>query len=199
MRFSLVIGGLFLPLLLNSCGQIRYPNIDDLELVSVAVLQQSQIPDQDKFWAAGTITAPLVRVQISSTRDFQKLAAKWGYNIDNRAELCQDRRASSQRPIEGFPGVYDRFGLVYEYHKERPYSGARQAGRIIYSIYFELSDLNNVNFYHYDLMRNPEDVCITIRGLQEIGGDFSFASFRSNTIVVSKSAVVAALHRAGMR
>jgi len=186
-------------LALCSCGRVHYPAVDDLTLVSVDVLQQSEIADHDKFWSPGVITTPLVRVRVSSRRDFQKIAREWGYNVDNQTSLCKNKSMDPKRPLEGFPLVFDRFGMINSYNEKHPDSGSGQSGRITYSVYFDPRDVDNVNFYHYDLVKSPEDVCIVITGLQEIGGDFAIASFRSNTILVSKVEIIAAIARAGLK
>jgi len=186
-------------LCLPGCGKIHYPSVNDLTLVSVDVLQQSQIPGHDKFWGPGVISDPLFRVKISTQADFQKLARNWGYNVDNRASICTDNSIDDTKRLGGFPSVYDRYGMIYSFHSEHPDSRIGQQPRTVYWVYFDVRDMDNVNFYHYDLAKKPEDICLQIAGLQEVEGDFALASFRSNTIVVSRAAIAAAIDRAKIK
>ncbi|HJW39997.1 MAG TPA: hypothetical protein VJ476_02075 [Rhizomicrobium sp.] len=172
--------------------------MDDIRLVSVDVLAQSEISDREKPWWPGNKAPPLVRVRLSSSRDFQKLAKDWSYNVDNKTSICQGASIDPKRLIQGYPSVYDKFGMIYTYHEDHPDSATGGGNRIAYSVYFDPEDLTNTSFpYHYDLVADPANVCVQIDGLQEVGGDFTFASFRSNVVVVPKTAIIAAIKREG--
>lgn len=180
-----------------SCIFLPMPPVDDLKLVSVDVVAQSDIPKHDKLWDEGVIAKPLVRVTFSSSYDFQRLARRWNYYIGQQTAYCNNDVPDRQNQIEGFPGIYDHMGQVYEYAERESSADAR--GRILYHVYFDAEQHGNVNFKPYDLIREPRDVCIQMNGHNEIAGEIPTVRFRSNVLVLPKGVLTAAFERAKMR
>lgn len=180
-----------------SCIFLPVPPVNDLTLVSVDVVAQSDIPKHDKWWDEGIITEPLVRVTFSSSYDFQRLARRWNYYIGQQTAYCDGNGPDRQNQIKGFPDVYDHIGRVNEYAERE--SSADPRGRILYHVYFDAERHGNVNFKPYDLIHEPHDICIQMNGHNEIAGEIPAVRFRSNVLVIPKEVLTAALVRAKMR
>ena len=180
-----------------SCIYLPIPPVNDLTLVSVDVVAQSDVPKHDKWWDEGVITKPLVRVTFSSGYDFQRLARRWNYYVGQETAYCNGNILDRQNQIEGFPGVYDHMGQVDEYAGRE--SSATSRGRVLYHVYFDAEQHGNVNWKPYDLIHEPHDICIQMNGHNELAGEIPTVRFGSNVLVIPKGALTAALVRAKMR
>ncbi len=179
-----------------SCGVVNNPPVQ-LKLVSVDVLKQSEIPEIQKWWDSKSIATPLFRVVVSSDVDLQKLAKK-NYSVDNRTSICRSNGIDAKRLLKGFPSVVDQHGMIYTYRSKFALSSG--AGRsspetIRYSVFFDPSQSGIYGFTDYDLAKNPDDICIEVRGAEQSVP----VGFTSNTVVVPKRAITEALIRAGLR
>ena len=181
-----------------SCVWVPVPPVNDLALVSVDVVVQSDIPTHEKWWNTET-TGPLLRVTFSSRYDFQKLAKQWNYYVGQHTTYCNGGVLDAQNEIDGFPDVYDEYGQIDEYVRSSRVSRTNQSGRILYHIYFATEQHGNVNFKPYDLVQSPRDICIQLNGHNEVAGEIATIGFKSNVLIVPKADLTAALARAKMR
>lgn len=200
IRWSIRILVILMPVLaVASCIYLPIPPVNDLKLVSVDVVAPNDIPAHDKYWNDGEIAGPLVRITFSSGYDFQTLAKGWNYYVGQRTAYCNGAVLDAQSEMNGFPNVYDRLGPVDEYAGQQHLASAEQRGRILYHVYFDAEQHGNVNWKPYDLIHQPQDVCIQMNGHHEIAGEIPTVRFKSNVLIVRKEELTAALARAGLR
>lgn len=176
--------------LLQPCSASPASPLNDLRLLRVDVVSQEQIPNQDKYWSPGTITASLIRVSFTTTAALEKTAKDEHYNIDNVISICRDSEVDHSRELRGFPTVYDAAG---------PIDGFRQAdgasaknGAFEYHVYFDVRQSGIHGFYPFDLARAPSDICITVNGAQESGAWIT-NRLASNTLVIPKDVIARAI------
>lgn len=184
---------MLLILLVASCRYLSLPAASDLRLVSVNLVPQSQIPQHDKYWDNGVITAPLVRVTFTSGRDFQALARSQ-YYVGQVTAFCRAGKVDPGRKLQGFSYLYDSGGPIDEY-ASRNSSSNQGATPNVSHLYFDVEQHGIYGFKPYDLRNNPEDVCIQLVGYKEFLGEWPLWRFHSNVLVVPKSMLIAALAR----
>lgn len=167
--------------------------VRDLKLLRVDFVTPEQIPRQDKFWDYKT---PLIRVEFSSKADLQNLASTWTYGIADEVSICSDKSIDNKRLIKGYPHVFDRVASIYTYDKRKSSRTSQNASvPVIYHIYIDPRETQVADRYHYDLVRDPADVCFRVVG----SGERIPISFNSNTVVIPKQMLVNAFRRAGVR
>jgi hypothetical protein len=165
-----------------------YPSVE-LQLVSVDVLRERQLPQSDKDWPSGTFSSPLIRVTFASRSDLADLATRWHYTVSNTTTTCPESGAGHSREIEGFPYVFDQYRWINEYERPRSSRGTSTADSILYHIYFEPAQIG-IFPYSYDLISDPRDICFFVHGASW------YARITSNTVVIPKRVLVDALSRA---
>jgi len=168
--------------------------VEDLHLVSVDLVTQSQIPNRDKFWSEGVIKKPLVRIAFTSRRDLQELAQSHAYYIGQTTAFCRSDYIDPARKIMGFPSVLDRNGPVYGFSNRAP-SSDKNFQAIQYHLYFDIEQHGITGWRAYDLRHQPEDICIQLSGHRDLFGEIPLWGFRSNILVVPKLALASALTR----
>jgi hypothetical protein len=168
-------------------------DIRDAHLVSVSVVDAKDAEGSEE-------RAPYNRsfmVRFYTTRSLRNYAAIYGKSVNDTVTLCNDR-GETDRTLN-MPGsfVFDQYGpllLKGGHLDEKP------PGDGVYRVYFpigyvqfqplDLSDPHVVGFVAYDLVAEPRDVCIFVEG-----GSL-FEGYRSNTFVVPKEAIRAAVAEA---
>lgn len=167
--------------------------VSDLKLLRVDFVEPAQIPRQDKFW---DYKKPLIRVEFSSQADLQNLANTRVYAISNQVSICSDKSIDDKRLIEGYPHVFDQIASVYTYDKRKTSRASHDTSApIIYHIYIDPRQTKVADWYHYDLIRDPADVCFEVGGF----GERLPISFWSNTVVIPKQMIEDAFKRAGVK
>jgi hypothetical protein len=170
-----------------------------LELVSVEVFSQQDIATEEKYWDEGAISQPLFRVTFAATRDLQQLATDDGYNIDNVASICRGVSIDENRPLKGFPSVFDERGIIDTYRRRTEHSLLdKQRGRgFRYHVYFAVRQSGISGFFSYDLGRKPDSVCLAVRGVVDYPGAKP-GTLSSSVLIVPREMIVQALIRAGL-
>jgi len=181
-----------------SCSFSAASEIGDLRLIRVEAVSQSEIPDRDKYWPAGSITAPLFRVTFSTSVDLEKMAGDEHYNIDNITSMCRDTAIDKDRILRGFPSVLDASGRIDSFRQIGRSVGRNAVRQFEYHIYFDIKQSGIHGFYQYDLVHAPANICMTVNGAREQAFVIS-RRFASNTLVIPKQTIVQALAKAGQR
>jgi hypothetical protein len=146
-------------------------------------------------------------VNFRSRVDLQTLARKHGLHLYMVTSVCSGSKVEPKRklladwnasPLDDYGRVdvwsYDRTGNA----RTRP-SGKRDAsGSIIYHAISDLRLSGDIlpELYHYDLARQPTRLCMKLEASNDVAGEIYFHAFTSNTIVIPREAVVAAVARA---
>jgi hypothetical protein len=178
---------------LVSCRYLSIPPVNDVRLISVALVPQSLVPAQDRYWNNGVITQPLLRVTISSDHDFQSLAQNWSYYIGQVTAFCEAGQPNSARRINGFPSLFDEKGRIDEFASKRMQSRNGKSGPIVYHLYFNVEQFGFKDWYTYDLRKRSEDICIQINGYKDIFGDVPIWGFRSDVVIAPREKLVSVL------
>jgi len=131
----------------------------------------------------------LLKVEFTSATNLPKFVQERSYNLGNTGFLCSrpDNRAGVSFPYIFWQGI--RLGQ----HEPDPISryGVAAGAPIVYYMFVGVAFPKFVPpkpEYEYDLRQKPEDVCFYVRGGSGSGG-----GYRSNTVIVPKAAIEAAL------
>jgi len=181
---------LFVSLVLSlgvaSCALFGGPNLRNLEFSSVTAIDvrnsvDAPLVEMNPFHDGGRV----VVVSFGAERDLRAYAEKYEYNIGNDVSFCRGGEIDRSRLLQNDPYVFDKSGMVDAYHQGTSSSNQRE-----YYIYIRVValPLAGQSVFMYDLQRAPDDICIQLGGGRMFGDSFS-----SNTIVIPKEAVAAAL------
>jgi hypothetical protein len=94
------------------------------------------------------------------------------------------------RPLQDVPYIFDAAGQVDAYRKDNAVDQNTASNPTTYSIYIAIKSipLAGQSVFDYDLQRDPENICIQLRGGNMLG-----VKFMSNVIMVPKGAIAEAL------
>lgn len=188
---------------LGACSVINIPHVDRIKLVSVAVLDQSQIPDRDKYWRSGAITTPLVQVVLATRSDLDATAKEWGEFIGNVTSVCHNGSIDTKQLLRGYPMVYSKRGAVYRFPSSKVYRPTNSDDTKLYHSYFDPRQLPNRSGWRgYDLVRKPQDICVRIYGVNEslpLISEMIEIGFRSNVVIIPRQALQSAFANANLR
>ncbi len=159
----------------------------NLQVISVEMASASSHPPELHPMDL-RLTTPSLVVVFSSEQDLVEYAKDHEFNIGNDTSFCRDGAFDTLQPLQGNPYVFDDFGKVDAFQRER--SRSSHPAPYFYRVFIRLKSISlaGQKIAPYDLAANPADICLRIRG-----GNMSGAKFTSNTIVVSRDAVVRAL------
>lgn len=126
----------------------------DLQVNSLRVIQWLEVPTADLTNRSAEPHKLLAVVGIQTATDLASFAHNsWYKGLYVRATLCQ----SGTKISEGFNLVYDRSGRVGFGADNHQISNMRN-----YHLYVALQSSNIPGFTRYDLLKNPEDVCLAL-------------------------------------
>jgi hypothetical protein len=137
-----------------------------------------------------------LKVEFTSAINLPRFAIDSSYNLANKTFFCGREKTS---PFMSFADVFwrgNRLGL----HEGDPIERQDQASGapIMYYIFIDVARAkiipSNPPQEGFDLRQKPEDVCFYIGGGNEFG-----RGYRSNTVVIPKELIVAALQKASPR
>jgi hypothetical protein len=181
----------------SGCLSVQGPT--DLKFVSVKIADLRE--ETDVIFGDPRPSSPELRIDFSSKTDFVKFAHKYEFNIGGIGCLCNSPKDADEELMGPYlfwndfvvdPYVWDS----PQYRRVLVQGEAHQL--IIYHVYFALIQSGRPSLYGekpifpYDLQHNPSDICFFIRGGNMLG-----TTFRSNTVVVPKADIVAALQKTG--
>ena len=181
-----------LPLLAGtvSCALIQGPNLHQLKLTSVRVVNSNEVPNFVPLAHAALSERSFLVLNFSAERDLIEYAKRYEYNIVNNASICRDDGIDTTKLLQNDVYIYDATGAVNAFRKDGPEEASARAG---YDVYIAMRSipLASRSVFEYDLQYNPENICIQLKGGNMLGD-----SFVSNIIVVPKVAISDALaHR----
>jgi len=201
MRRALLIGAGLLLLLLIALSlylPLPLPHVDDVAVTGVELVQNGDIPKQDRDTPERGLDGPFLRLTLTSSHDFQKLAQDWDYTIGWSASPCRDGGLDDKNLMNGYFALDDARGPVSNYYRTRRSSGPGPVFR--YHVYLAVRAEANPDLpaderqYAYDLKAHPQDVCFRLSGLQEVDGDgWGFAKFQSDAARIAKDVIAKAV------
>ena len=198
--------------LLGGCVSTNTPS--DLAFVSVQVVDwrdQAELPgpgaspvlgmvsNRDLVSKGQSITGGekshrlLLKVEFTSTTNLSKFVIENSYNLGNETFFCDRQKAS---PFMSYPFVF-WYNIRLGEHEADPIAQQSEAARgpITYYIFIDVARKkvvpSNPPQGGFDLRQKPEDVCFYVRGGNESG-----RGYRSNTVMIPRDAIVAALQKA---
>lgn len=184
-----------------ACSTQSYmPN--DIRFVSAEIIDIHEHPEIEwvAFQPPDLPHLEMLAVSFSSDEDLIKLAKRAEYIIGSDGRLCNPDKNNPTRV--GFGYVYWGNFVVDPYVKDDVHgklSDQRIPGNpIVYRIYSSIKrPETKFGMYPspaYDLLKEPSDICIRVRG-----GNALEMSFISNEIVIPRESIVAAFQRAGIK
>lgn len=179
-RLSALLSFLFL----QSCG----PDLHGLKLDSVKTVPASDVPRFVSLARANRPGALYLDVRFSAERDLSNYADEYGYNIFADASVCRDGQIDVSKLLRSDVWVYDGLGMIEARREIDPTNSVLP----IYHLYIDTGSvpLASGPVFEYNFRRDPEDVCVKLRGGNMLGD-----SFTSNTFMIPKAAIAEAMHR----
>jgi len=195
--FLLTLNLLIMTSVMTGCVPTR---VTDLSFHKLGIVDYDSVPFREEVGGSGKHPGEKVlRVEFSSTAELGSIAKRKEVNLWLRANMCSERPS----PLIAYSAIYlgdvevGKFGYR-DKEKEHYLELARKTPPGMpyqYHFYMEYKNdregtLGNMTegapVYHpYDLIRDPSDVCVTIKG----GGMHAvYLLFHSNTFVIPKKA-----------
>lgn len=171
---------------LQSCALSPGPDLHGLKLSSVKVVSASDVVGFLLLAKKAPPDKRFLDVHLSAERDLIKYAKQYEYNILNETSLCREGQLDPSKQLQNDSYVYDRLGVVEAVRKADD-GGQDQAGYDLY-IAVQSVPLASGQVFEYNLQRDPQDVCVRLRGGNMLGD-----SFTSNTIVIPKAVIAEAM------
>jgi hypothetical protein len=168
---------------LMSCALFGGSHSRALRLVSVTVAGGAG--EGARFAGDPWHHRPLIVLNLASERDLAGDAGRYELNFANEAFFCRDGRMDPARPLQNDPYLYDVQGRIID-----GTAAAAPESPSPYQIYIAVrpASLAGQKTFDYDLNHAPDDVCVRLVGGAMLGGTVT-----SNTVVVPKAAIAAAL------
>jgi hypothetical protein len=138
----------------------------------------------------------LISATFSTDVDLEAYSRRYDFNVGQDVGVCQEKSTAINRSksLSYYSGVYDSFGEVNSRRKvvSPPDSSPTYLYHVYIDVMFERPGLFREpvgsQAFLYDLRKHPEDVCVQIRG-----GNMMGMTFRSNTVMIPKEDIAAAI------
>lgn len=167
----------------NTPGDLTFRSAQEVDW-----LDQAEMPGPEAVNGGKKTHRPLIKVEFSSGTSLLKFANANSYTVGNEAFFC-DRPNDFVRL--SFPGVYSQGARVWLLDSRRSEEDAAQ-GLVTYYVFVDVAGPARPGDIPpqkaFDLRQHPENVCFYISG-----GNVTGSGYRSNTVVVPKEAIAAAL------
>lgn len=176
---------------ITACALIGGPNLHDLELTSVEVVDLKSRADfpspgdsrsfKDRIdfpWLGDDLrpSKALLMVGFATDGNLRDYARRYEYTVHTTASLCNSRVATIDRSkeLQYRSGVFDDAGVV-DFHP--PESAIQKDGRSTrnYHLYIDVRSvlLAGQETFQYDLQAKPEDLCFMVSGGNMLGNTFT--------------------------
>ncbi len=172
------------------------PDIDGVRLHSIDVVDQKDPTDTESFGPHSSPLERMLKVSLASRVGLIEYSRRFEYNPGYRAFGCADWGIDEKRLRGSY--IYDNNGIVDNSRKEESLNKGTQTDDHVYRIYIYIKSVPQLenngiyrNSFRYDLHREPQDVCIRLRGGNMLG-----FTFEANTVVIPKELISAAFWRA---
>lgn len=172
------------------------PAIGDLQLLSLELVEDKE-PTDIIMPNAQHPTGPSrrqIKLRFAVEGDLFRYIKFHEYNIGIDAFLCVRGIIDNKKPLDSTSYIFDDRGLVDPYRTDIAHGVHQQSGHVfrayIYMQPVPRSGTHNVFEKEtlYDLLREPKDVCLQLRGGNMLGG-----VFKTNRIIITEQMILDAI------
>lgn len=188
---------LLLGLLSGGCSKLFIPNIGDLSLQGLDIVDMHDRPEIGRPPDAPR-PSPALLIRFSTKADLVRFSRRHAVTVWPQASLCQTPGIDLRSLLTKYNGVHDSRHEIVPWDFRARSDPPDLAGRHSYHAFiltelsrrYEFEQLGEVHIA-YDLRQEAADICFAIRGGNMIGGYYT-----SNVIVIPAAAIRAALDHA---
>jgi hypothetical protein len=157
----------------------------DLRITGIKIIRKTDVPGLDEPTPPSEPSLPVAVVRFQTSSDLAGLADNFLYQgLYARYALCRSRTKIS----EGTNLVFDQFGRI-----SFGESGDHGSVTKEYHVYLDLRSVGIPGFSKYDLLKNPEDVCLVlVPESTEFGG-----GTKTNVLRITRESLKSALASSG--